>query len=61
MHDKVIVICLANVFFPTSQFLHSNYKAISFFFISTEVLNMRLLKASKRKQIEEILLKRKHR
>lgn len=32
MHDKVIVICLANVFFPTSEFLHGNYKAISIFF-----------------------------
>lgn len=32
MHDKVIVICLANVFFPTSQFLHSNYKAPSLFY-----------------------------
>lgn len=46
MHDKVIVICLANVFFPTPEFLHSNYKAISVFLkISTEVPNMSFLKA----------------
>lgn len=28
MHNKVIVRCLANVFFATSKFLHSDYKAI---------------------------------
>lgn len=60
MHDKVIVICLANVFFPTPEFLHSNYKAISVFFkISTEVPNMSFLKAifKEKKKKVKILLK----
>lgn len=28
MHNKVIVLCLANVVFTTSKFLHGDYKAI---------------------------------